>query len=427
MYKQPFCLGIEFHETSIFVRSKLSLDVWKQALFFQEAAAYKIESVTILQTCNRTEVYGFGNENIVKGIFCRINEISQKTFDTYCFLKTGKHAMEHLFRVSAGLDSQIVGDLEILGQVKSAFKTSKQHKLLHPYMERLANVSIQASKEIRTDTKLSSGSSTFAYAAVKIVEQLIAKPSAKILLIGIGKFGSTLAKNIHDYLPDAKLTLCNRTLETSKKFSEMLNAAYLEFELLTESCHLYDAIITTVGVKEMYLLDDTIEFGENKKIIVDLSIPQGVNPAISEQKNIQLISMDDIALQVSESKETRANEIPIAEAIVNKHLSEFNKWSLLYDHRLEIRDFENALEDFSTQCTYLTETNLDERMKMKKSLLSDYVISMREVLQEDSTVYHSTQTLVKYGTTNSNYNFVSNCSVLDNKNGTCNKCKERLN
>ncbi len=423
MYNAFFCVGINFHVTNSIVRSWFALDMEKQNRFFEEATAHGIESLTILQTCNRTEIYGLGNIAIVREIFCKITACSTDDFNEYCFLLQGTHATEHLLRVSSGLDSQIIGDLEILGQVKKAFKESKQQKLLHPYVERLANFSIQASKEIRSNTKLNSGTSSFAYAAIKIIEQLVPKPKVNILVVGVGKFGSTLSKNICDYLPEATLTLCNRTIEKGIELSSKLNVSYIEFDKLSESCNQFDVIITTVGIKEKYLIDTAIYFGPNKKLIIDLSIPQGVNPLLGENENIQLLSMDDIAQRVSASMEIRQAEIPMAEGIIDKHLNDFYEWSKMYDHRSEIIDFENLLGHFTEKCTYIVDTDINEKAKLKKTLLSNYIVSMREVLQENNSAHYPSETLTNYGNAHSKFDFITDCSVLDIEHGTCHKCK----
>ncbi|MBA3675053.1 MAG: hypothetical protein H0W75_08905 [Chitinophagaceae bacterium] len=248
-----------------------------------------------------------------------------------------------------------------------------------------------------------------------------------ILVVGVGKFGSNLAKNIRDYLPEARLTLCNRTAETGTAWSQKLNASCIEFNKLTKSFNQFDVIVTTVGVEEKYLIDTDIPIDQNKKLIIDLSIPQGVNPLLGEHGHIQLLSMDDIAKQVSESMEVRQAEIPNAEEIINKYLAEFYQWSKLYDRRFEIKEIETLLGYFTEKCLFLFKTDVGEKIKLKKTILSDYIISMRKVLQKNASPHFPDEILINYRKMSIKYDFISHCGLLDKENGTCNKCKEQLN
>ena len=189
-----FAVGFNHNSIGIQERNMLSSDGGFYDKFAQKCDEGHIESLVYLNTCNRTEFYGLGNAEEAQTIFN--NLLPNVSLNGKMMLYSGNSAVRHLFKVASGLDSQLVGDLEILGQFKKAFQNSKKENRLSGYMERLANTCVQSAKEIRNNTQLTSGTTSLSYASIQLLLKNNLPTDAKILVIGLGKFGKSIAKNI---------------------------------------------------------------------------------------------------------------------------------------------------------------------------------------------------------------------------------------
>ncbi len=173
--------------------------------------------------------------------------------------------MEHLLKVASGLDSQIIGDYEILSQLKHAAKIAKENGGLSSFMERVINFALQASKEIKTKTKLSSGTVSVSYAAIQIIKEKIKNlRNKKILLVGTGKFGNQIAKNLKDYLPGASISFCNRTDEKAYLLAEKYDAGFVAYKNLATACNDADVIMVSSSSDEFIVLPFLFHYSKTK-------------------------------------------------------------------------------------------------------------------------------------------------------------------
>ncbi|MFY7899047.1 MAG: hypothetical protein ACOVNY_02610 [Chitinophagaceae bacterium] len=186
-----FVAGINYKKTDASVRGSFAISTDQYALLLTESKQMGIQELMVISTCNRTEIYGKA-ENIhdLVQLLCSKTTGSIETFYQLAYLKKGHEAVQHLFDVGAGLDSQILGDYEIIGQIKQAFKIAKQHEAIGAYLERLVNAVIQASKNIKNNTFLSGGTVSVSFAAIQFLKDNVAEvKDKKILLLGTGKIG----------------------------------------------------------------------------------------------------------------------------------------------------------------------------------------------------------------------------------------------
>src|SRR5665213_755369 len=203
-FLDSFCIaGINYRKSDISIRGKFSLLPEQSVLLLQQAVEKEFPGCMVLSTCNRTEIYVIcDNPHELIEMLCIHTHGSMKDFIEHGYQYKGLDTVEHLFKVTSGLDSQIIGDYEILSQIKLAAKQAKEHFCLNSFMERVVNFSIQASKEVKTKTRLSSGTVSVSFAAVEIIKERIADiTDKKVLLVGTGKFGHHIGKNIKNYLP----------------------------------------------------------------------------------------------------------------------------------------------------------------------------------------------------------------------------------
>jgi glutamyl-tRNA reductase len=207
-----FVAGINYKKSDASTRGQFAIGQDQYRAILEKSNAQGLNEVFILSTCNRTEIYGFAHcSHQLVELLCSETIGSAETFKQVAYVKNGIEAIEHVYNVGAGLDSQILGDYEIVGQLKTAVKFSKEQGFVGAFTERLINSVLQASKLIKNNTELSGGTVSVSFAAVQYIKSVIADPSSKnILLLGIGKIGRNTCKNLVDYLDTKNICLINR-------------------------------------------------------------------------------------------------------------------------------------------------------------------------------------------------------------------------
>ena len=194
--------GINYKKTEAAIRGQFAVSEEQYGQLLAAAREAGIRELFILSTCNRTEIYGLANDAAqLAQLLCTHTDGDMTTFSELAYVKSGRDAVQHLFHVSAGLDSQILGDYEILGQIKKAAKFAKERGFIGTFTERLINSILQSSKAIKTGTQLSGGTVSVSFAAVQYIKEHIDRIQDKnILLVGTGKIGRNTCKNLVDYL-----------------------------------------------------------------------------------------------------------------------------------------------------------------------------------------------------------------------------------
>jgi len=231
-----------------------------------------------------------------------------------------------MFKVGAGLDSQILGDFEIISQLKLSAKISKKHQLLDAYLERLINAVIQASKRIKTETKLSTGATSVSFASVHYIKKTISEISTKnILLFGTGKIGRNTCENLIKHTKNEHITLINRTRDRADKIAGKFKLLVKDYSQLQEEIGNTDILIVATGAQnptiDKYLI-------QNKKplLILDLSIPKNVDENVKELPMVSLVHLDHLSQMTDKTLEKRKQFIPVAESIIAEIKTEFEAW-----------------------------------------------------------------------------------------------------
>lgn len=322
-----FIAGINYKKTESVLRGLYAVDEEQYVQILSLAKQKGIADLFVLSTCNRTEIYGFAeNANQLCKILCSQTSGDLDTFHKISYIKQGAEAIEHLFNVSAGLDSQILGDYEIVGQIKKAVKLSRQHNCMGGNLERLVNSALQASKEIKTVTALSCGTVSVSFAVVQYIREQVSGISNKnILLVGAGKIGKSTCKNIIDYLGTKKMVLINRTDEKAVELANELDIQYAPFDELDENIKKADIILVATNAATPVITRNKLEDSGNK-LVFDLSIPHNVAPDARHLLNVTLITVDELSSIKDKNLENRKAEVPKAIAIISKHMNEYLDW-----------------------------------------------------------------------------------------------------
>jgi glutamyl-tRNA reductase len=346
-----FIAGINYKKTDAAIRGQYAISNEQYANLLSIAPAYGIQELFILSTCNRTEIYGFAEDvtNMIR-LLCSQTAGNIETFNRLAYVKRGKEAIEHLFNVGAGLDSQILGDYEIVGQIKQSVKFARQHNFIGAYSERLVNSVLQSSKFIKNKTALSGGTVSVSFAAVQYIKQTLADfSSKKILLLGVGKIGRSTCKNLVDYLENRNITLINRSIEKAAELAGELNLQFAPLEEMEKHIRFADIIIVATNDCQPTVLKSHVA-NSGKKLIIDLSIPYNVEPSAKELPDVTLLNVDELSRMKDETVKKREAEVPKARAIIELHIREFQEWNEMRKHVPVLRAVKSKLQqiNFST-------------------------------------------------------------------------------
>jgi glutamyl-tRNA reductase len=328
-----YVAGINYKKSDASVRGQFAINNDQYRSILQKATEQGLNEVFILSTCNRTEIYGFAYCSYqLVDLLCSETVGNMETFEKSAYIKNGIEAIEHVFSVGAGLDSQILGDYEIVGQLKTAVKFAKEQKFVGAFTERLVNSVLQSSKLIKNNTELSGGTVSVSFAAVQYIRNKVVKPSSKnILLLGVGKIGRNTCKNLVDYLGTTNITLINRSPEKAQELAGELGLQSSTLDNLAEEVQKADIILVATNSPEPVILKEHVE-NAGDKLIIDLSIPYNVEEAAQQLENVELVNVDELSKMKDETLKMRLGEVPKAKAIIAELIQEFEEWCEMRKH-----------------------------------------------------------------------------------------------
>ena len=370
-----FIIGISYKNSNAEVRGRYSLDPKSKLSLLTKAKEYSIESVMAISTCNRTEVLGFVKDpEILIDLLCDVTNGSKEEFKKLAYTHSGSTAIKHLFKVGSGLESQILGDFEIIGQLKHSAAISKKEGLLNTYLERLITSVIRASKKIKTETSLSTGATSVSFASVQYICNNVENINNKnILLFGTGKIGRNTCENLIKQTKNSQITLINRTKNKAEKIAGKFNLKVKDISDLSDEINKTDVLVVATGALESTVSKQLIK-NKAPLLILDLSIPKNVSEDVSGLDNVRLIHLDDLSKITDKTFESRKKEIPKALEIIDLVINEFEDWLEARKYAPTIRALKSKLTDFK---------NLElENLKKKKDgfnyehaeLISDNII-----------------------------------------------------
>jgi len=323
-----YAIGLSYKKADAEMRGKFSLDENAKISLLHQAKEDGLESLVVTSTCNRTEIYGFAQHpfQLIK-LLCENSQGTVEDFQKVAFVYKNHEAISHLFRVGTGLDSQILGDFEIISQLKNAFVQSKNHQLTNTFLERLVNAVIQASKKIKTETEISSGATSVSFAAVQYIFKNVENISSKnILLFGTGKIGRNTCENLVKHTKHEQITLINRTKDKAEKIAKKLNVIVRDYSDLQLELQKADVVVVATGAQNP-TIDKSILNLKKPLLILDLSIPKNVHENVNDISGVSLVHMDQLAQMTDETLENRKKQIPAAEAIIEEIKDEFIAWT----------------------------------------------------------------------------------------------------
>jgi glutamyl-tRNA reductase len=370
-----YSVGISYKKADAEMRGIFSLDGTAKMKLLKQAKSEGIESLIVTSTCNRTEVYGFAEHpfQLIK-LICENSNGTVEAFQEVGFVYKNQEAINHIFQVGTGLDSQILGDFEIISQIKLSFAESRKLGLINTYLDRLINAVIQASKKIKTDTEISSGATSVSFASVQYIIKNVENIGNKnILLFGTGKIGRNTCENLVKHTKNEHITLINRTKDKAEKLAGKLNLIVKDYAELHLELQKADIVVVATGAQNP-TIDKAILNLKKPILILDLSIPKNVHENVKDLEGVTLIHMDHLSQMTDETLERRKQHIPAAEAIIEDIKMEFNIWMNGRKHAPTIHALKAKLNDIAANELNFQRKKLSNFDEEQAELISGRII-----------------------------------------------------
>ena len=261
-----------------------------------------------------------------------------------------------MFRVGTGLDSQILGDFEIISQIKTSFSEAKKLGLANTFMERLINCVIQASKRVKNETELSSGATSVSFASVQYIMNNVADISNKdILLFGTGKIGRNTCENLVKHTKNEHITLINRTKDKAEKIAGKFNLIVKDYDILPLEIPKADVLVVATGAPLPTIDKDILRLNK-PLLILDLSIPKNVHDNVKGLEGVTVVHLDDLSKITDGTLENRKQHVPAAEAIIKDIEAEFTSW-------MNARKFAPTIHALKEKLNTIKDTELNFQRK----------------------------------------------------------------
>ena len=326
-------LGISHKTGPVSVREQYSFSEEEISEFFVRLKPEKcFNGLAVISTCNRQEIYFDTDLETKEENFDFITHSLSK-FRTYSplhreyfYFYTGIEAAQHLFKVVSGVDSMIIGEDQIVMQVKNAFRFCDDNNFLSPVLTRLFNKAFEAANRVRTETEISHGAASVSSAAVEMCLTLCNNILEKnILIIGAGQTGELTLQNFTKK-GCRNVTICNRTYEKAENLAKKYSVSALKIRELTDNINKFDIVLAATSSKSYLVTYSMINSCNENRIFVDISVPRNIDEKISTIKNIKLIAIDDLRHHINEVSLRRHQAVTMAESIINEVKDDFEQW-----------------------------------------------------------------------------------------------------
>lgn len=320
-----FHLGASHHTAPLALREKLALPPERAADLHARLTATGLPELALLNTCNRVEFYGVAatpaDLAALEAAFCAVTGLAPADFAAIRAQGTGPAAIRHLVAVAAGLESQLLGENEIFGQVKDAYAAAQAAGRVGPVLNRVFQKAFQAAKHVRTHTAISEGQISVANVAVELALTIFGDlASTRVLLLGAGDIGEKTAKAFRSRGASA-LTVANRTPERALALAQALDATALPFEHFAHHLANYDIVVGSTSAPDAVVRTADVAAAHAKRraepiLFLDLALPRDIEADVAGLENVYLYNLDDLAAIAAQNLAAREAEVARARALV---------------------------------------------------------------------------------------------------------------
>lgn len=331
-------VGLNHRTAPVEVRERVSFTVDQARRASEELRSKGIlEETLVLSTCNRSEVYGVPPETsreCASGLSTFLSEfhsVRLEVLNGSLYHHYDREAVRHLFRVAAGLDSMMLGEAEILGQVREAYRVAHEQGATGPVLNRLFQGALEVGKRVRSETELGTRPMSVASAGVKLAERIFGKLDERsALVLGAGTISEQVIAQLRDR-GIARLYMMNRSRERADGLAKQYGGEALPWGEWERALPMPDVIVSSVSAEEAFLRGEIVEQAMEKRanralFLMDLGLPRNIDTGVGKLYNVYLYNMDDLTEVVAQNRHARENEIPKADGIVEEHLDKFLSW-----------------------------------------------------------------------------------------------------
>ncbi len=331
-------VGLNHRTASVEMRERLALRPQQARRAADELRSRGVlEETLVLSTCNRSEIYGVPPENArdsaaeIENFLAAFHKLSAAELNGCLYRRRDRDAVRHLFRVAAGLDSMLLGEAEILGQVRQAYRTALENGATGPVLNRMFQSALEVGKRVRAETRLGAHPMSVAYAGVKLAERIFGNLRGhSALILGAGAMGEQVVAHMRDR-GMTRLLVANRSRERAAQLAGSTGGEPLDWEHLERALEQPNIIVSSVGgddrVLTRLMLERAMAARSNRALfIIDLGVPRNVEAGVAELYNVYLYNIDNLAEIVEQNKKARESEVPRAEAIIAEHMGRFEAW-----------------------------------------------------------------------------------------------------
>ena len=353
----------------------------------EQAHLEDVREGVILSTCNRMEAYALVRDPEVAGqaiidLLSRACDTPLETFSSYLYIHHDEEAIHHLFRVASGLDSMVLGEPQILGQITDAYEAALSQGAAGTVLSALFRAAIHAGKRARTETRIGINPASISSVAARLAHQLLGDLSqSRILLIGAGEMGEIAVRALRKR-GVSNITVANRTFENAEQLAQAWGGKAITFQQLPETLIHTDIIISCTGAPHTILNRELIEPAISRRpskplFIIDIAVPRDVDPDVTEIENVYLSDIDDLQSQANENVRERELEIPYVEAIVDEELVQILDWLSSLDVVSTITNLRSQLEELRQRELerLFNRLDLDERERELVATMSHRLIN----------------------------------------------------
>jgi glutamyl-tRNA reductase len=359
-----------------------------------------LQETLVLSTCNRSEVYGVPPESLheaANGLSTFLSEfhsIKPDILSTSLYHHYDRAAVRHLFRVAGGLDSMLLGEAEILGQVRDAYKFAHEQGATGPVLNRLFQGALEVGKRVRTETELGARPMSVAAAGVKLAERIFGKMAdCTALVLGAGTISEQVVSTLRDRGVQ-KLFVMNRSRERAEALAQQFNGRVLDWAAWDVALQAPDVIVSSVSAEDPILSREILETamsarGNRALFVMDLGLPRNIEAAAASLYNLYIYNLDDLTGIVQQNRRSREGEVPRAEVIVEEHVGKFLSWQasvelvgLVEALRSRLREDRGTfLRSRLAQLSHLSEQDHDRIERLMDELLEQLLVQPAERLR----------------------------------------------
>jgi len=404
-------VGVNHKTTPVEIREKLAFTKGKIEESVDRLFNFpEIIEHTILSTCNRVEIYARANcqdsgIDSIKRFICDFHGLSPVELEDHFYSYKNEEAVEHLFRVSSSLDSMVLGEAQILGQVKDAYSLARDLRSTGLVLNQLFERAFSIAKKVREETGIAERSVSISSAAVELAQKIFSDlENHTVMLVGTGEMAELAAKHLISYGVKT-IYVTSRTYDRAANLARILNGSALDFEAFKSELHRADIVITSTSAPNFIIKKEMVEKAiherKNKPIFfIDIAVPRDIEPEVNDLENVYLYDIDDLQVVVSANMKEREKEAENAMNFISQEVTKFNNWIGALDAVPTIVEIRNQAENVRKEevektlkkIPHLSEDDKQALRQMSSSMINKILhrptIKLKQKTQsEDGHIY----------------------------------------